>query len=744
MKSKTIKTTAAVLSTAILLGIGATAVSAEKTDIKKSETGVSAAETSVTETKDEKTPVIVSSKDETVYVLSEADGAPREIIVSDWLRNNDGAASIKDKSDLKDIENVKGHEEYTDGGDGRITWNTDGEDIYYQGTSSKELPVDLKVTYTLDGKEISPKELAGKSGKLKMRFDYNNKCSKVVPINGKPQKINIPFIMLTGTMLDTDVFRNVQVVNGRLENLGNAAAVMGIAFPGMQENLNIDTKDLEIPDYIEITADVKNFDMGPTLTVATTAPFEDIDTEDLSADDIKDQIKKLTDGVTQLMDGSGQLYDGLNTLLEQSGVLADGVDQLSAGAVNLQAGADALNGGASQLLSGASALSEGLDTLDSNSSALTDGAYQVFTTLLSTAETQLTAAGVPVSGLTVDNYADVLDGVINSLDSNAVYETVLEKVTEGVNAKRGEIQEQVTAAVKEQVSLKVKEEVTAAVRAEVENKVKENEDTFRAAVILQATSKTPEEYQAAIEAGLISQEIQDAVEAGVEAAMAAEVENQMGSEDVKQNIESISASKTEEQMATDEINGLISTNTDMQVEKAISDTMASPEIQAQLEAASEGAEAVIALKSSLDSYNGFYLGVLTYTSGVSAAASGAEDLAGGADTLKNGMDDLTSGVDQLSSGIGTLKDKTPDLIEGVTALRDGSGSLKDGITKMMDEGIQKIADLAEGDLSDLTERITASIDAGKGYKTYSGMHDDSDGAVKFIYKTDSITNEKEK
>ncbi len=733
MKRKTMKNIALALSAAIVLGISATATYAQKPDTKQ-KTEEKKPHTSASSNQ-AKTP----SKDETVYILSGADGAARQVIVSNWLSNPDKADILEDVSNLNDIENVKGDESFTEGGNGKLTWNAAGKDIYYQGTTDKEVPVDVKITYTLDGKEISAEDLAGKTGKVTIRFDYTNLQTETVEIAGKNEKIAVPFVMLTGVMLDTDVFRNVTVTNGKLENLGNEMAVIGIALPGVQDSLNISKDDLSIPDFVEISADVESFEMGPTMTIAATSLFNQLNSDDLNVDELREQAEKLTDGMNQLMDGSNQLADGLNTLLEQVGVLVNGVNQLSSGATRLQAGANDLAAGASQLQTGASALSNGLSTLDSNSSALNSGARQVFNSLLSSANTQIAASGLSIASLTIDNYASVLNGAINSLDETAVYQSALQKVTSGVNARRPEIEAAVTEAVQKQVESEVLVQVTAVIRDTISEKVAQQEDVFRAAVIKQALGMTVEEYQQAVEAGLVTPEQQASVEEAVTAAMAAEIEKQMQSDEVQAKISEVAQQTTAEKMASDEVKGLISKNTDLQVEKAISDTMASSEVQGQLQAAAEGAKALIALKSSLDSYNGFYLGVLSYTSGVSSATAGSKDLIAGANALKGGMDALSSGVNDLNSGIQTMKDKTPAMISGVTALRDGSIALNDGLTQLMQEGIQKIADLAQKDLEDITARLSASIDAAQNYRTFSGIGQDTEGTVKFIIKTDSIS-----
>ncbi len=733
MNQKTTKVMALMVGAAILLGTASTAVYALNNDNK-----APAKETSTVIAANPNTKSGVAAKDETVYVFSGADGSVQKVLVNNWLQNGNGEASLSDQSSLSNIENVKGDETFTTDADGKLVWQANGEDIYYQGTTDQKVPVDISIHYTLDGKEISAEELAGKTGKVTIRFDYQNNQFEEVKVNGKTEKIYVPFVALTGMMLDTDVFRNVTVKNAKMENMGNEIAVIGVAFPGMQENLNIKKEDLEIPTYFEISADVENFELSTTMTVVSASLFDDVNTDDFNFKDLTDSVGKLSDGMNKLMDGSDKLYKGLCTLLEQSNVLVSGIDQLADGATRLQSGADALSSGASQLHSGATQLSEGLNTLNSNSEALNGGAEQVFNTLLSTANSQLAAAGLSVDTLTIGNYADVLGGVIASLDETAVYQSALQQVTDGVNARRGEIEAKVTEVVKQQVTAEVTTQVIAAVREGVIQKVQENEAAFRTAVVQQAAGMTLEQYEAAVKAGLVPQEKQDAINAAVESAMAAEVEKQMESDEVKGMIAQKTQTITDEKMASDEVKAMIVSNTDAQVEKAIADTMASADVQAQLQAAAEGAKAVIALKTSLDSYNGFYLGVLAYTSGVSSATAGAQELMSGTDTLTSGMSDLDTGVDTLSGGIQTMKSKAPALIDGIVQLRDGSKMLDDGLKKMMEEGIQKLVDLADKDLENLTARVSASIEAAQDYTSFSGVNPDTQSRVKFIYKTDSI------
>lgn len=679
-----------------------------------------------------------TSKDETVYVLAGADGTVQKIIVSDWIKNAMAADSLEDKTELSDIENIKGDESFTLGGDNSCVWDAQGNDIYYQGNIEKELPVQMSVCYTLDGQAIAPEALAGQSGHVTIRFDYKNMQYEEVLLDGKTEKIYVPFTMLTGMLLDTEVFRNVTISNGKLINDGDRIAVVGIAFPGLQEDLAISKEKLDIPDYVEISADVENFEMGMTMTLATTELFGAIDSDKLDLHELSDAMAELTDAMDQLMDGSSQLYDGLCTLLEKSGDLVSGINKLAEGAAQLKAGAESLDSGAAQLQAGAAQLSSGLNTLNANSSSLNGGARQVFSSLLSMANTQLSEAGLSVPALTIDNYASVLDGVIASLDDTAVYQAALEQVTATVNANRGMIEEKVTEAVQAQVEAEVSAQVTAAVQETVTQAVHENEAQFRAAVIQQALGMTVEEYKAAIEAGLVTQEQQDAVNAAVEAAMQAEIDARMQREEIQAQINPVTQQTVGEQMQSDEIQALIASNTELQVQQAISEAMSSDAVQAQLSAAAEGAKSVIALKSSLDSYNAFYLGLITYTSGVSSAAAGANELKTGADALKAGTAELSAGAAELLQGIQTMKDSAPALVDGITQLRDGSMELSDGLKQFNEEGIQKLIEAVDGDLDGLSNRIRVTADVAKHYTSFSGISEDMDGDVKFIYKTDSI------
>ena len=676
------------------------------------------------------------SKDETVYVLAGADGSVQKIIVSDWLKNELGSASLTDKSGLSNIENVKGDESYSINGDNMTVWDAQGNDIYYQGDIQKELPVGLTVRYTLNGKAVSPEQLKGQSGKVTIRFDYENRQYETVQINGQNQRIYVPFAMLTGMILDNDTFRNVTVTNGKLVNDGDRTVVVGLAFPGLQENLNLSRDQLSIPSSVEITADVTDFSLGMTVTLACNDLFSQLGDVDLGSLDAAGSLNKLTNAMDQLLNGSSALYDGLTTLLDKSGELAASVEELAQGAAAIKAGADSLDEGAAELKAGLADLSEGLNKLSANSAALNGGAEQVFNSLLETATAQIRAKGLTVPDLTIENYAEELNKLIKSLDETTVYENALTQVTDAVEKQRPLIKEKVTAAVRQEVETKV----TAAVKTEAttaaQAQVAEN-------VIRTATRMTKKDYDAAVAAGQIPQATQDAVNAAIQAQLSdpdvqkqinAAVEAQMASETVKNTIKA----QTDAQMKTEKVQAAISQNVELQVKKAIAENMASDEVQKQLQAASEGSKTLIALKASLDDYNAFYLGLLDYTAGVDEAAEGSNELYAGAGDLKDGTAELRAGAAKLYAGVLQLKDGTPALVSGVTQLKNGAMQLSEGLQQLIKEGIQKLTKLLQDDLGDLTARVQATIDVSRDYRSFSGISDDASGQVKFIYRTDEI------
>ena len=329
-----------------------------------------------------------AEKEETVYVFTDANGKQKSMTVSNWLKNKDGADKLYDNSILQNIENVKGDEPFTQNGD-ILTWNAGGNDIYYQGTTDKAAPITQKITYYLDGKEIAPEDLAGKSGKVKIHIDYDN--------SEKYSDVFVPFTTMTGIIFSNDNVKNVEVDNGSVISEGKNTVVVGMAFPGLSDSLQsakddaehlLDeteasqkskdrVRDLEIPDSVEITMDATDFKMSTCMTMVFSGLFDD--DEELEEDhdsmlkDMDEKIADLEKDGADLADGAGKLSDGINEATDGSKELADGAGELASGIKEYTDGVSEVNDGAQQIDAGVGTLVDRLPDLTKGASTLSSG-----------------------------------------------------------------------------------------------------------------------------------------------------------------------------------------------------------------------------------------------------------------------------------------------------------------------------------------------------------------------------------
>ena len=641
MKNKYLKPISVILCVALVLAGGSATVRAVNSD---------------KEAKNTKNENIVTEKKKTetfengnmFYVFSDVEGSAKKVMVSD---ENGGFV----ESDLTKQTNES-------------------------GTVKENLPIDMKISYEIDGKSVSADQLSGKSGHFKMKIDYTNNMKETVMIKGQEEEMYVPFVVMTGVLFDNKNFKNIEITNGKMLDDGEHTSVMCFALPGLQDNFKIERGDLDIPESIEISADVKDFEMSETMTLATNEIFSEIDDSKIKkADDLEQSLDQLKDAMNQLMDGSSALYDGLDLLLEKSGQLKSGVMQLAEGSSSLVQGISELNNGVTALQSGSSKLSQGLAALSSNNEVLTGGAATTFQAILQSANDQIAAAGVEIPKLTIENYAGVLNQVISSLDKDAVYEQALSQVTQGVNAQRGAVE----AAVTDAVTQKVTAQVTQAVLAQL----------------------------------------------GIEAAP---------DQQLPPNVQAVIDGKVKETMESEQIQGEISKNTELKIQQIISEKMASEEVQSKFTQASAGAQKLMEVKTLLDNYNAFYNGIITYTNGVKDAANGAAALNDGASSLQDGVGKLSAGAGELNQGMQQLKDQTPDLIDGVSQLKEGSMKLSDGLKEFNEKGIKKLTDSAD-QMDGLLERVRTMIQLSKEYQPFDGAGNEQlKMPVRFLYRTDCI------
>ena len=387
-------------------------------------------------------------KEETVYVIADNTGKEQKIIVSDHLINNDDKDTLEDASTLKDIENVKGDETFTQSGN-KVTWQADGNDIFYRGTSESELPVTQKLTYYLDGKEVTPEELAGKSGEVTIRFDYTNNQKVTAEIDGKDEDIYVPFMAVSGMILG-DEFSDIEVENGKVISDGSNNVVVGYALPGLKESLNVKDSDFDgdvtIPDYVEVKAKVENFKLDTTMTVvmnATNFISADGDNDTSKLDEVFDT---LTDAMDQLTDGSAELADGVDTLKSKMGDFKDGVGTLQSGVHAYTDGAGKIASGITQLSDSIPTLSNGVGTLNSSAATIADGVELLDNTLKTSFTDQEKAAMQTQAASAVDAMAEGIKNQASAtVDSRA--EAIKNQASAVVDSRADEIKSQAEAVV---------------------------------------------------------------------------------------------------------------------------------------------------------------------------------------------------------------------------------------------------------------------------------------------------------
>lgn len=395
-------------------------------------------------------------KEETVYVNADATGNSDEVTVSDWLKNSGSVSgNLTDESILKEIKNVKGDETFTENGD-QLTWNTVGEDIYYQGTTDKELPVSVKLTYFLDGKEVKPDELKGKSGHLKIQVQYTNNEKKTVIVDGKEEEVYTPFVMMTGMILPNETFSNVTIDNGKVISDGSRNIVVGFGMPGLKDSLDLDeetTKEAEekgvmIPENFEMEADVTDFTMSSTFTVALTDLLDDMDMDHIiDVDSLKDSLNELEDAALELVSGSGTLADGASTLADGVNSYTAGADELNAGIQKYLGSNGELNGSVTEYVNGVGKVVKGVKDYTSGTNALANGviSYVAGEQKIAAGAAQLSqlSKGLEQVQTAVDTLSKAADGKGEATDDLVIAANQLAAGTKQLQAVLGS--EEVTA-----------------------------------------------------------------------------------------------------------------------------------------------------------------------------------------------------------------------------------------------------------------------------------------------------------
>lgn len=640
-----------------------------------------------------------ADKEETVYVIADANGAAEEKIVSVWLRNKEGEDTISDIANLKDIQNVKGDEEFTQD-DERLTWQANGSDIYYTGESEEQLPVDVKITYFLDGEEIDAKELAGKSGKVTIKFEYTNNSVVEKEVNGKKEKVSTPFLMVSGMMLPTDTFTNIEVTNGKVLNDGDKAIVVGAAFPGLNDDMKLselsDKLDVEFPEEFEVTADVEDFELLMTLTMGTTEIFGGINTEDIDdATDtsaLTDMIDKVSDALLQLSDGSGQLTEGLTQLSTNMKDFKTATDKFSDGLTQYTSYVDKFDKAAAKIAESTSGLNDKVPTLVAGIEELNAGISLLRQSISEDKKnTTLLAGATQVNG-GVKKLQSAMNKMYGSLDENIkTYQSNIQKLTEGIEEAKTQLK---TAAE----GVKQYKDGLAKIKAAATGYVAAGD--LQTAVGYYA--KLDENYEKLTQ-------VYDQMLVGYEQLL--EYEEKLG-------------------QCEGAVSALTTIKGEMDEGKLIENLKT---LKAGTQAVQDGIK-----KLSVNLNKKLAPGMQKLADEAGQLPDGISKLSGYMTQLSDGITQLAEKSSELTEGAAQIIDAEVKLKEGVDKLKDGSTKLGTGIGQLRSEATDKLSKLTDADIDAAVERVKATTDAAKEYTSFSGLSEGKQGTVKFIYRTEQI------
>lgn len=756
-----------VLTAASLVGCGANTAATTGTDTAYvTEMAAGSTEATITQAitnelaVSNKSTLATNTRQETVYVFNDASGNKNHITVNEKITDANGNETLN------------------------------------KTESSENAPVTMKVTYKLDGKEIKPQDLAGKSGKVTIRFDYTNNQKKTVTINGKKQTVAVPFTMITGMMLPTDVFSNVEVTNGKLTKVGDNIVAVGMTMPGLKDTMNLKfndkSLDLDIPEYFELTADVKDFSLDMTMSVATSNLLSDMNADDITLDDLKKTVASLDDAATQLADGTVTLQDGTQQLSDAIPALTDGVDQLNTGASSLKDGIYAYADGAASAYEGSVSLNnnmktyaDGIGTLyntlkdnnfDSSVASAADGASQLAagaTTLDAGIDSALSGAGALVTG------ADTLSGGLTKLEDGS------DKLSAGTSQLKSSLKDGMTQATESYSTAygsfyKVAFITCMSQGINPNSATPQQQAVIAAALAQSGISQTPDvtsKTQYALATGYILKNyasVKQVVAATVSAAAGGQLDEATVSSKADEQIVTMTSGLSQAYQAYNNCNTTLSSLEDAGYFDGMSDLNAgiksansgATQLKAGIDQLSTGAGQLSAgskqlkaglgtLSTGLNTLSTSVGSFSTYKEGTLCSSLYALNLnAGklhqeGTAVLQSGLSQLTannatlkSGVSQLADGTATLKDSSGTLADGVTQLNEGAITLKDGMAQFNSEAIEPITKLVDSDAQTAVDTIKAVVKAGQEYNSFLGKSDDKAGSVTFVYKTAGITANK--
>ena len=658
---------------------------AEK-DIKKAEKEIDKAYPSLLKSNGDN-----KDKIETTYAIMDSDGNLTKTIVSEQLANNKKEKTLKDISNLKNIENTSGNEKFTQDGN-NLTWDADGNKIKYKGDATTELPVDVKVSYYLEGQQKTAKEIAGKSGNITIRFDYEVKKEEVA--NGKTYKH--PYTMASGLILDNAHFSDVNVSGGKAVDNGNQTIAFGIAFPSMNENLGIDRSKMNIPSFVEISAYTDKFELEGTYTIALSGLFNDKDTTEVS-------------GATEKIQ---ELKNGLNLLSDSSNKLLKGADDLSAGATEFDngmaafvSGVNKLQDGSGKLTSGIDELSKGLMTLSANSAQINDGIAKLELSIFDNATKQMRSkTGDESITLTPATYVQVIQGISDNAIATAEHKLRASLAKQGVTDAN--LQNQILSVA------------------------------YNSLMSSGKTEASMDEIAAAIQnSGIIAKEagfVQKSIDKNQSAVI--QILKGQGYTDEQITTELIAVYSTSLELAGGNPNAIDSKIQETAKEYVKATVIfkngginASDNVSklAAIAIGKETPKQLTELKTNLDQVESLVAGIRQYTSGVDSAAIASQK--------------INSGMGDLNKGILDLKDGSIKLSSASKKLKNGIDSLDSGLHRFNNEGIEKFVNGLKGnEITNIINNLEGIKAASSNEVFVGGKLDEMSGESKIIFKTGEI------
>ena len=624
------------------------------------------------------------SKDESVYVNADESGATTKITVSNWLKNAGINGTINDESDLKDIQNVKGDETFTQNGDD-VQWSAGSNDIYYQGTTDKELPVGVEIKYELDGKEIAAKDLLGQSGKLKITVSYTNKSKSTQTINGEKQEMYTPFVMATGIILPDDKFSNVEVDDGKIINEGSNNIVVGFGMPGMAESLDLDEDAADkLPEGLTVTADVTNFSIGNTITFASPSILSDLELDDIDdLDDLENKLEKLVDSSEDLVDGSKKLSNKMGELEDKFDDYQDGEKSLNKGIKDLVNGGTTLKKGVKDYTNGVDTLAKGTQSYVNGAKQITDGNQKLYEAV----------KDMPSS---YKEFSDGLQAYTKGVDTLADTKTA-KQLTDGadaVTAGIGTLNENLGKLESSYDNYKLLADGLKAQAAQIS-------DPTQKATILAYVQKLEELYQgqkASVGALVSATNKESTLKSGASQVAA-------GIKKVMTGAQTLSGNSATLRSADQKLTSSIATLT------------------ASVKKLSEGSK--------------------TLSSNDRKLLAGAKKILKASKSVKSGSDKLINGANKLKKGSNKLHKATGKVADGIGKLSDGADDLYEGMDKFDQKGIQKLNNVYEDDIKTLKTRLEKLTDMSKDYTNFSGISKGMDGKVKFVIETAEVKKDDE-